>query len=148
MQFPILQWVDDHLFIRVPHSHMQQYNELQRSSAARIVSQEGPAVHGGCFWFKGGLLPNRSIEQFDKDCTFLLHNFAAIRNEHKDNQPYPYSIVDINNIFSGIPWEPSKDVPFLSTPTFIGFTWDLEQCTVSLAEAKQHKYLAALQEWC
>ena len=60
-----------------------------------------------------------------------------------------YNLTDVDSISNvlGIPWEPSKDIPFSSTPTFIGFTWDIEQQTVSLAEAKQHKYVAALQAW-
>jgi hypothetical protein len=58
-------------------------------------------------------------------------------------------MADINSIPSsfGIPWEPSKDIPFSMAPTFIGFTWDLDQHTVVLAEVKQEKYLEALQDW-
>ena len=94
-------------------------------------------------------MPDGSIEEFDEDCTFPLWDFAATRSEPIEEHPYPYGVTDIDNISNalGIPWEPSKDVPFSSTPTFIGFTWDLENCTVALAETKRHKYLAALQAW-
>ena len=79
----------------------------------------------------------------------MLHDFAATRNEPTDENPYPYNLADVDSISNalGIPWEPSKDVPFTLTPTFISFTWDLEQRMVSLAEVKRHKYLSALHEW-
>ena len=47
----------------------------------------------------------------------------------------------------GIPWEADKDVPFGEVAPFIGFTWDLTNCTVSLPDSKKEKYLQAIQEW-
>ncbi|KAN0091429.1 hypothetical protein V8E55_004995 [Tylopilus felleus] len=44
-------------------------------------------------------------------------------------------------------WELSKDAPFSSTPIFIGFTWDLENKTVSLTTTKQTKYIDAIHQW-
>ena len=43
---PILQWGDDHLFIRIPRTHLSRYNKTRRETAARIASQGGPTVHG------------------------------------------------------------------------------------------------------
>ena len=110
-----------------------------------IASHRGPTVHGGHFWFKGDTLPDGSTE----DCAFTLHDFATIRGKGMDENPYPHGLNDIDNISNtlGIPWEPSKDIPFSYTSTFIGFMWDLDKHTVTLAEPKRHKSLAALQEW-
>lgn len=47
----------------------------------------------------------------------------------------------------GIPWETGKDLPFSNVAPFIGFSWDLTNCTVSLPESKKAKYLQAIQEW-
>ena len=47
----------------------------------------------------------------------------------------------------GIPWELSKDTPFSSAPTFIGFVWDLENKTVGLTSAKHTKYTDTVHEW-
>ena len=86
------------------------------------------------------------MEEFDEDCSYTLQDFATIRNEDISNHSFTYNLTDVDSI-SDIPWEPSKDMPFSATPTFIGFTWDLDQRTVSLAESKRHKYLMALQDW-
>ena len=69
---PILQWVDDHLFICIPHIHLHSYNEWCREAAAHIAAHGGPAVHGGQFWFKGSTLPDGSIEEYNEDCTSEL----------------------------------------------------------------------------
>ena len=89
------------------------------------------------------------MEEFDEDCSYTLLDFATIRKEDISNHPFTYNLTDVGNISDvlGISWEPSKDVPFSVTPTFIGFTWDLDQHTVSLTESKWHKYLMALQDW-
>ena len=125
------------------------YNEHRHNAAESIALQGGPSVHGGHFWFRGGPLPDGSTEEFNEDCAFTLHDFTATNSNSHDEQSYAYDLADINTISNvlEIPWKPSKDVPFSSAPTFIGFTWDLERCTVSLAETKRHKYILALQDW-
>ena len=47
----------------------------------------------------------------------------------------------------GIPWEISKDQPFASCTTYIGFDWDIETGQVSLGAAKKDKYLQATKDW-
>ena len=60
---------------------------------------------------------------------------------------YEFSHIDQISDRLGIPWELSKDTPFSSTPTFIGFTWDLKNDTVSLTTAKCTKYINAIHDW-
>ena len=47
----------------------------------------------------------------------------------------------------GIPWEQSKDQPFDTSTVYIGFKWDLENQTVSLASGKVDKYLRTIHKW-
>jgi len=63
------------------------------------------------------------------------------RNANNEGCTFTYSITDIHQISYtlGIPWEPFKDMPFLSLPTFIGITWNLEQHMVALMEPKRKK---------
>ena len=91
-------------------------------------------MHSGCFWFKGGPLPDGSLKEFDKDCAFTLQDFTATRNKTSVDHPFTYDLTDVNNISNilGIPWEPCKDVPCSTSPMFIDFTWDLEHHTVAL----------------
>ena len=60
---------------------------------------------------------------------------------------YDFSHIDQISNQLGIPWELSKDTPFSSTPTFIGFIWDLENHTVCLTMAKRVKYMNAVHDW-
>lgn len=105
------------------------YNEHRRNAAESIALQGGPSVHSGHSWFRGGPLPDGSTEEFDEDCAFTLHDFTATNSNGHDEQSYAYDLADVNTISNvlEILWEPSKDVPFSSAPTFIGFTWDLER---------------------
>lgn len=47
----------------------------------------------------------------------------------------------------GIPWEPSKDMPFSCTVTYLGFTWELDNQTVILSDSKCTKYIQAIEDW-
>lgn len=62
---------------------------------------------------------------------------------------FAFSMEHIDNISNqlSIPWEPTKDTPFSSKPTFMGFEWDLVNKTVMLTHGKCNKYLSAIQEW-
>lgn len=46
-----------------------------------------------------------------------------------------------------MPWESSKDSPFASSGTYIGFVWDLDARSVSLTDKKMALYLAAIENW-
>jgi hypothetical protein len=146
---PILRWVDDHLFIRIPRSSLREYNQLRRNTASRIESLGGPKSKGGRSWFAGATLPDDQIEEFDEDYTFPLQDLSLNSPRPPSDQSFCYNLRDIDNISQdlGIPWEISKDIPFSDSPTFIGLTWDLAGRTVRLAEAKRIKYVSAIAEW-
>ena len=55
--------------------------------------------------------------------------------------------IDALSLELGIPWEKDKDVPFGTCVSFIGFSWDIASCMVSLPQSKKAKYLAAILEW-
>ena len=61
---------------------------------------------------------------------------------------HTYNFEHINCITDqlGIPWKPSKDTLFPSSPVFIGFVWDIENKTVTLTLVKYAKYIAAIHE--
>ena len=62
---------------------------------------------------------------------------------------FSYCFSDIDNLSGelGIPWEPSKDVPFAAVIPYIGFLWDIETKMVSIPDSKKEKYLAAIALW-
>ena len=65
---PILRWVDDHLFIRIPSSTLMSYNQLRNDTA----THGGHKTKGGQSWFAGSSLADDQIKEFNEDHTFLL----------------------------------------------------------------------------
>ena len=88
------------------------------------------------------------IEEFNENCTFPIHDLFAQSPHSQHNAAFTYNLDDIN--FSdqlGIPWEKSKDQLFASSTTYIGFLWNLQAWTVSLAPKKTKKYLSMINDW-
>ena len=87
-------------------------------------------------------------EEFTEDCTHLIRDLAS-QLSSLTPLSHTYDCTHINHITNllGVPWEPSKDMPFSSTPVYIGFVWDLENKTIGLTPAKQLKYSNTILEW-
>lgn len=75
---PILRWVDDHLFIRIPSVHLADYNHVRSDISDHIHEFGGPITLGGYSWFTGAALPDGQWEEFDEDHSFPLHDLASI----------------------------------------------------------------------
>jgi hypothetical protein len=146
---PLSKWVDDTIFFRIPRSRLEGYNAL-RGEWARCTREHGGRIQDGCrVWYQGSDLPNGTWEEFDEDFTFQLRDLSDSSDCWCEDRPYTYSMQDIDKLSDelGIPWERSKDVPFSSTPPYLGFIWDLAARTVSLSPQKREKYMAATKGW-
>ena len=145
---PIIAWVDDHFFFRLPRDTITEYNETCKAKARIIAEHGGRLKDNGRWWFKGDILADGSHEQFAEDCTHIIRELTS---EHTGDivmsHAYDFSHIDQISNQLRIPWELSKDTPFSSTPTFISFTWDLENHTVCLTMAKRVKYMNAIHDW-
>ena len=145
---PVSKWVDDHIFFRILHAYRDDYN-TQRQAWQEDISRRGPKQSGGRLWFGGHLFNDGTLEQFDEDCSFPCLNLSSSSVRPPEDKDFTYSMADIDrlSVSLGIPWETSKDIPFTTTPTFIGFIWDLRLLTVSLSPSKITKYLASIEAW-
>ena len=134
---PVIAWVDDHLFFHLPRSALTNYNKLHETKARVIAGHSGRVKEKGCWWYKGDMLVDGSIEEFAEDCTHVVRDLVADSLDDC-SALHAYGFDHINCITDclGIPREPSKDTPFSTTPVFLGFTWDLENKTVGLTLAK------------
>ena len=143
---PILKWVDDFVFFRVPCNSIATYNQLRAKNREVAANNGGMLQTGGRLWFKGRPSLETGGEQFAEDFAFPLRH---LQNHTSNHITYPYDFPDIDELTSplGIPWETSKDVHFSYVVPFIGFTWDLIEKRVSLPESKKVKYLHAINEW-
>jgi len=149
---PVIAWVDDHLFFRLPRSSLNAYNEW-RADTMSIIAQNQGKLHEGCWiWFKGRELADGLHEEWAEDCAVPLKDLtltsSRTRNEDSGSM-YAYDMQDIDSISQelGIPWELSKDTPFTSRPVYLGFKWDIRHKTVQLTGSKQLKYIAAIRSW-
>ncbi|GLB39889.1 putative tyrosine recombinase [Lyophyllum shimeji] len=146
---PVSKWVDDHIFFRMLRRYLNEYNGRRRAWAQEIAQSGGEQQDGGRLWYKGKSMPDGRPEEFDEDCTAVFRDLSTASPRSQAEAEYTYCIADIDEISEelGIPWEVSKDIPFTSTPLYIGLVWDLEARTVTLPETKKAKYIKAIEEW-
>lgn len=143
---PILKWVDDYVFFRVPQETIPSYNEGRDANRKTVANNGGILRTGGRLWYKGKVLADAGAEHFAEDFTFPLRQ---VRDRRDQNIVFPYGFEEIDEITTplGIPWETSKDTPFSSKVVFAGLSWDLNKKRVSLPNSKREKYKQAISEW-
>ena len=143
---PILKWVDNYIFFRIPQDTIPGYNEGREANRRTVEENGGRLQTGGRLWYKGKILADIGAEHFAEDFTFPIR---LIHNCENKGITFPYSSQEIDKITAplGIPWETSKDVPFNPIVIFTGLSWDLDQKRVSLPNSKREKYSQAITEW-
>jgi hypothetical protein len=145
---PLDKWVDDHIFFRIRHEYLADYNNLRRSWH-QALSETGMKQAGSRLSFELESSVGGQIEEFNEDCHHPLKDLSrnSLRSSH--DQLFTSSIQDIDAISAklGIVWAIAKDQPFHSSTVYIGFVWDLERMVVSLSGPKADKYLAAIHKW-
>jgi hypothetical protein len=145
---PLLKWVDDNIFFRVPTQHLAAYNRL-RGGWRRMVAEQGVHSSGGRRWFGEGAGRDGLGFEAVEDFTFPLQDLSGTFQDTDSVSGFAYSFKDIDRVSAelGIPWEVSKDTPFGAVVTYIGLVWDMDRRTVGLGLAKRAKYLAGITEW-
>lgn len=146
---PLCKWVDDHILFRIPLLYLETYNEMRRTWRQEIKEHGGRIYNGSRIWFCGKNMPDGKPEEFDEDCDFPLRDLSKSSPRSDEDLLYSYNDNDIDGLSShlGIVWEHSKSTSFQSVTQFFGFSWDLDDRTVSVPEQKKKKYLDAIAEW-
>jgi hypothetical protein len=136
---PVSKWVDDHVFFRIRQIYLQEYNH-KRSAWCREIAENGGRVHDGSrIWYSGNIMPDGKPEEFDEDCSSTLRILPGNSSQSVPDEGYSYGDVDIDLLSSrlGIKWEDSKTIPWGFQAPYLGFIWDIENCTVSVPEKKK-----------
>jgi hypothetical protein len=104
---------------------------------------------GGRLWYQGENLPNDQPAEFDEDAAHPIAAFTNLHNQLFPDSLFTYCDADIDHISGklGIPWEPSKSIPFSSAVPYLGFDWDLSHRTVAISDNKRSKYRMAIGDW-
>jgi hypothetical protein len=146
---PLTKWVDDHVFLRMPRESIPAYNEKRKSWHKEIMANGGRLHEGSRIWYRGETLPDGSAAEFDEDASCSLADFSQKSPRSPQDSLFSYCDTDIDLLsgFLGIPWEPSKTIPFGSQFPYLGFLWNILTRTVSILPTKQLKYKEAIQEW-
>lgn len=108
---PLLKWVDDHIFFRIPIKHLRGYNQYRREKAIEIQNSGGQKRSGGVLWFQGSTLPDGRVEKLAEDYSFPLVDHKTTASE---DVGFAYGMTDIDAISDdlGLVWELLKDAPF------------------------------------
>ena len=69
---PVIAWVDDHLFFRLPCNTITNYNKIREMKAHFIAEQGGRLKDNGRWWFKGEALADGTHKEFAEDCAFTV----------------------------------------------------------------------------
>lgn len=146
---PLSKWVDDHIFFRIQCEYLLEYNEHRKEWSHHIAKHGGRLHSKSRYWYRGETMPNGQVMEFDEDAQFPLRDLSTTSPRNDMDHLYCYGDTDINRLSDalGIPWEHSKTVPFSSSIPYLGFTWNLQECTVEVPMQKRQKYLAAILEW-
>jgi hypothetical protein len=146
---PISKWVDDFVFFRIPTTQIAQHNQLRLKHHEVITRNGGAQRDGGRLWFRGADWPDGSFEEFDDSCQHPIKALPASDQASNLDAVFAYTLEHVDTISErlGIPWERSKDQPFGSSFTYLGFLWDINNKLVSLTERKQEKYCQAIKDW-
>jgi hypothetical protein len=146
---PIIKWVDDRVFFRIPKSSLADFNANRAQLHAQII-QNGARHHdGGRWWYHAGDLPDGRLIVSDEDMSFPIKDLSDASPRSSHEASFTYNMDDINRVAAplGIPWEQSKDVPFGTLIRYIGLEWDIAQRTVALPADKREKYTATISQW-
>ena len=145
---PIIKWVDDRVFFRIPKTARADFN-MVRARLHDQISQNGERHHdGGRWWYHAGELPDRRIIECDEDMFFPIKDLSEASPRAQYKEQLTYNIDDINRIAAnlGIPWETSKDVPFGTVVRYIRLEWDIANHTVTLPTDKKERYRDSITE--
>jgi hypothetical protein len=128
--------------------HRASYNVKRQLWQDTITRNGGRCQSGSRFWYQGESMPNDLPAEFDEDAAHPILDHSPAGRPLPDSL-FTYCDEDIDLISSqlGIPWEPSKTVPFSHVVPYLGFDWDLSERTVAITENKKAKYSAAIRAW-
>lgn len=145
---PVIKWVDDFLFARIPRSSLESYN-TQLSLWQALSGKHGRQKLCSRIFFRGDLFPDGRMQEFSEDFKFPLLDLTGPTPAVHCDLGFAYGDEHLDALSSdlAVPWHADKTTSFASRVVYLGFEWDLVRKTVSLPSSKKAKYKAAIATW-
>ena len=112
----ISMWVDDHIFFQILKEHWASYNAKCQLWHATITQNGGRSQSGSQIWYPGESIPDDLPAEFNEDASHPISDHSRTSDRSFPDSLFTFCDADIDLISNklGIPWEPSKLVPFSS----------------------------------
>jgi hypothetical protein len=122
---------------------------MRQSWHATVMHNGGRHQSGSRFWYQGESMPDDSPAELDEDAAHPIVDYSLTPDRSHLDSLFTYCDTEIDLISQqlGIPWEPSKTIPFSSSVPYLGFDWDLSKRTVAITDKKRAKYREAIKDW-
>lgn len=143
---PVIKWVDDPVFFRVPKHLIPTYNKYREQKREAIVSNGGILQSRGRLWYKGEMFDEAGAEPFAEGMSTPIKH---IKDRENGGIIFLCDIAEIDEVSGplGVPWESSKDIPFSTAVPFTGLPRDPAEKRVAPPDLKKHKHVDAILEW-
>ena len=95
---PLSKWVDDHIFFRIPHPHLSNYNAKHHIWHQTVMDNGGQIHEGSRLWFRGDTMVDERPEEFDKDMAFPLRDLSCTSPRSLIDAQFTYADANIDYI--------------------------------------------------
>ena len=94
-------------------------------------------------------MPDGYSMEFDEDARVSFQDLSSNSPQSLEDSHFAYNNTDVDHFSTmlGIPWETTKTVPFGYSIPYLGFLWDLQNCSVAIPSTKKEKYKITIAEW-
>jgi len=86
---PIIKWVDDRIFFRMPKAALAEFNANRAELHTQITQNGGRHHHGGRWWYHAGNLPDARIIECDEDMSLPLQDYSSLGYPMEEFQGRP-----------------------------------------------------------
>ncbi|KAE8262204.1 hypothetical protein A4X03_0g2633 [Tilletia caries] len=129
---PVLKWVDDFLFFRVPRQHLPQLNHARLQLYAKVQ----PTRRGGSIYWTDGEHQ-------------LCEDFRRPLRDLEGPADWAYSFADVDRVCAplGVPWSEEKEQQFGPSFTYYGVEFSIPDRIISLPDRKRAGLVDKIRSW-
>jgi hypothetical protein len=93
---PIIKWVDDRVFFRIPKAELPHFNATQAHLRAEIARNGDRRHERGRWWYHAGYLTDGRIIECDEDMAFPIKDLSGASPRSTYEAKFTYGMEDID----------------------------------------------------